>query len=173
MRPLHINLIRNTRSYSLLGWLLFVTGLLAICVALLDHTDAKDQRKAVQARLAQTAKAPRQVASARLPIGNAEGKKSMQRAMDQLAQPWAQWFAALEELSDPQVALLGIDLKGNQAFVRLNAESRNMNQALAYLKTLRASPSVGSAVLSSHEAVRVGQADVIRFTIELTWSKLP
>jgi hypothetical protein len=173
MRPLGINLIRHARAYSPLAWLLFATGLVAFCVAMLDYTSAKDQREAVQARLAQTAKAPRQQASARAPIGNTEGKKSLQRAMDQLAQPWAQWFGVLEELSDPQVALLGIDLKGSPAFVRLSAESRNMSQALAYLNTLRASPSVGSAVLSSHEAVRVGQADVIRFTIELTWSKLP
>lgn len=173
VRSLKINLVRRSHTHSLLGWLLLTTGVLVLGIAVLDLTSAKERGQAVQASLTQKTRISRPQITVQPLIKNAEGKKSQQRAMEHLDQPWALWFSALEQLNDTQVALLSVDMKGSPAQARLTAESRSMSQALVYLEKLRGSPRVKSAVLSSHEAIRIGEVNVIRFTIDFSWSTRP
>jgi Tfp pilus assembly protein PilN len=173
MQALRINVLASSTRPSALGWLLLVAGAMAFAVAWWDHGDAGAERALVQSRLAQKAPAPRARAAPTSAVGETEAIKARQRAMAQLSLPWARWLGALEALPGQRVALLALDLQGDAATVRLNAEARDIRQALAYLSALRASPEVASAELSTHEQLRVGEADVLRFTIDLRWKAAP
>jgi Tfp pilus assembly protein PilN len=174
MQALRINLLGLPARPSALGWLLLIAGVLAFAVAWWDHSDASAEQAVVQTRSSQKAPAPRaRTAPASVAAGEAQALQMRQVAMAQLSLPWAQWLGALEALPGRGVALLALDLQGDAATVRLTAEARDMRQALAYLSALRASPEVASAELSTHEQVRVGEAEVLRFTIDVRWRAMP
>ena len=53
--------------------------------------------------------------------------------------------------------------------MRLIAEAREMNHAVAYVESLRGSPLVTTATLASHERREAEGVSVIRFTVEIVW----
>ncbi|MDM7948589.1 hypothetical protein [Hydrogenophaga sp.] len=174
MQALRINLLGLSARPSTLGWLLLTAGVMAFAVAWWDYGDASAEQAVVQTRLAQKAPAPRARATpASVAAGETQALKMRQVTMAQLSLPWARWLGALEALPGHRIALLALDLQGDGATLRLSAEARNMQQALAYLSALRASPEVASAELSAHELVRVGEVDVLRFNIDLRWKAMP
>lgn len=173
MHPLRINLITGRSSYSIASWLLLVAGVTVFASALFFYYSATQQRIFLQAQLADESRVPQQARRSQVQAENAPISKPGLRVLTHLGQPWEQWFVALETSNDSNVAVLGFDMKGDPAQLRLNAEARHMRDALAYVKALRSLPTVGTAVLSSHEVVRVGVVDVLRFTVELGWNKTP
>ncbi len=166
---LDINFTRRRRAASPLGWLLLVAGGLALGVVALDHQQAKVELQAVQERAQRQARELRPGPRRQVAPVSPETAVAVARVGTALAQPWDGLLRELEAQRDPRVALLGIEAQAATRSLRMTGEARSMNDVVAYVNRLRRSALTQSAVLSTHEARREGEVDLIRFSLDLVW----
>ena len=169
---LGMNFVGRRPLASGLGWVLLVAGVLTLMVSATDWITARTDREAAQARLQVRVAPPERRVAAPPPASN-ELDKVRLRTQTQMAQPWARWLDALEGVEPGAVALIDIQLQSSPAQARVTGEARDMGQALRYLERLQGASPIRSVVLASHEQVRVGEADVLRFVLDLQWEPLP
>jgi Tfp pilus assembly protein PilN len=174
MRALGINFVRRRRFASPLGFVLLSAGIIAFGVTTMDYLDAQadlERVEARQARLIQSGTKTRKVESPT--TAATDEARAVVGLVSQLRQPWDIVLHNLEILADPTVAFLSVEAQGQARKLRINAETKSMDDAIAYVGRLRRSPLVESAVLSGHEVKQSGPVSVIRFTTDATWSQPP
>lgn len=171
MHRLDIDLIARRRRASPLGWLLLAAGSLAMALVSLDHLDALDalhRIEAEQVRLSQ----PKQPAGR---TGRSEPEqaelKAAQRIAAQLNLPWNALLGALEMSDDPNVALLSFESEGQTRQLHLIGEARTIDEVVTYARRLNQSSQVAAVTLSRHEQRQVEQQGLIRFTLDVDWSR--
>jgi hypothetical protein len=170
MKPLQIDFVRAPASRSPWGWLVLALGAVGLALALGEYLGAQAQWEL--AREAHGQSAPQASPTARrAPVAQTspEWNRAAARARQALDQPWGRWLAELEAHADAPVALLTLEAPGRAAPLRLIAEAREMNHAVAYVESLRGSPLVASATLASHERREADGLPVVRFTVEVVW----
>ena len=172
MKPLHIDFARARPSTSPWAWLVLALGAVGLALALGEYLGVRAQWQ--QARDAHERVAPAGGAArggSRAPVAQTSPELSRAAARAQLAldQPWGRLLAELESRADAPVALLTVEAPGRAAPMRLIAEAREMNHAVAYVESLRGSPLVSTATLASHERREAEGVPLIRFTVEIVW----
>lgn len=177
MKPLQIDFVRAPATHSPWAWLVLALGAVGLALALGEYLGAQAQwQLARDAREAHMGQAPQRGAAARRAPGaqpSPEGNRAAVRARQALDQPWGRWLAELEARAEAPVALLTLEAPGRAAPLRLIAEAREMNHAVAYVESLRGSPLVASATLASHERREADGVPVVRFTVEVVWRRDP
>ncbi|HSX94382.1 MAG TPA: hypothetical protein VLG41_15750 [Hydrogenophaga sp.] len=172
MKPLHIDFARARRSTSPWAWLVLALGAVGLALALGEYLGAQAQWQAAREaheRVAAPGGAPRGGTRAPVAPTSPEVSRAAARAQRALDQPWGRLLAELESRVDSPVALLTVEAPGRAAPMRLIAEAREMNHAVAYVESLRGSPLVATATLASHERREADGVPVIRFTVEIVW----
>ncbi len=174
MPPLEIDFSARRRLASPLGWLLLAAGGVAMALVSLDHLAALDALRLVeveQARLSQQREQAQPAGrSGRSELEQAE-LKSAQRTAAQLNLPWNALLATLERSADPNVALLSFESEGQTRQLHLMGEARTIDDVVVYAQRLDQSSQVAAVTLSRHEQRRVEQESVIRFTLDVDWSR--
>jgi hypothetical protein len=172
MPALAINFVQRRRLVSPLGLLVLVVGLAAAGVVAGDYLDARDELKRAEFRLArlkrpEAAPRPREGGAA-VARGDAQ---TVDRAAARLRLPWDAVLREIETRTDPAVALLGIEARGQAHTVRISGEAKAMADVVAYVSRLRESQWIKAAYLSGHEQRQAGAVSVIRFSLDAQWSE--
>ncbi len=137
----------------------------------LDHLDALDalhRVEAEQARLSQQARPSGR--SSRSEPEQAE-LKAAQRIAAQLNLPWNALLGALEMSDDPNVALLSLESEGQTRQLHLTGEALTIDEVVTYARRLNQSSQIAAVTLSRHEQRRAEQQSLIRFTLDVDWSR--
>ncbi|WP_194714294.1 hypothetical protein [Noviherbaspirillum soli] len=98
---------------------------------------------------------------------------AVNRAVRQLNLPWRDVFDALEAASRPGLALLALESKAGAHVFKGVAESKEMEDMLAYIDRLKQQQLVRSAVLTRHETNEREPGKPIRFHFEVQWKTGP
>jgi hypothetical protein len=161
---------------SLAGGLLLALGVVSAGVVLLEYRTITQHRAGLELKLAAVARAD---ALATAPVetpADARVVVSAQQAATDLATPWTLLLSELEQASKEtqgQVAVLGVEPDHGKHNVRVSAEARTLNLALAYVERLQASRSLSYPMLDRHEIRADDAQHPVRFELSGAWRDLP
>jgi hypothetical protein len=159
---------------TLIGALLLVIGMTALAVATLQYRSVSLKRAAVEMRLAEV-----QRRSQRDPAAIAHAEQLGVEATGvtrELGTPWTQVLADLElaaRASVGQISLLAIEPDHEKHRIFIKAESKDLPQALEYLKRLQKSSSLLFPMLESHEVAADDKDRPVRFSMTADWREAP
>ncbi|MDH4324364.1 MAG: hypothetical protein OEW90_09535 [Betaproteobacteria bacterium] len=91
----------------------------------------------------------------------------------ELRLPWNELFNAVEEATDPAVALLAVEPDARRSALRVSGEARDKEAMLRYVKRLGAQPPIVRALLESHAERRTGGSAAVQFTLVAYWGSQP
>lgn len=94
------------------------------------------------------------------------------RVERELALPWTRLLADLEAASHDtatRVSLLAVEPDASRRRVRITAEVRGLDDALAYLRRLQRSAALRNPMLESHERRRDDPQHPLRITLSAEW----
>ncbi|MGY1488805.1 PilN domain-containing protein [Methylobacillus pratensis] len=156
--------------------LLVVAALALLCGWQL--MDMRAERADIEQRLQQVqeARKPVQVAAIQPQALSAVQKAEIKEAngiLDELGRPWPALLNRLEQVAQPEIALLAIRPDAAKGKLRLKGEAKDVASLLAYLQRLEAVPEMHDVVLDEHEMMEKpegeGMAHFIRFGITARW----
>jgi hypothetical protein len=150
---------------------LLLFGLAGNIASGLYYADLNNQRKAAEQLAAQPHARPvaRNGAGAR--AGEAL-QAEMARANDTvraLSLPWDDVFGALEAAHIADVSLLALDPMPDKKMFKLQAEARNMDAVLVYLRALGGNPMFSAVSLQSHQVQQADPHHPVRFLVLIEW----
>jgi hypothetical protein len=153
----------------LAGAALCAAGLAAAVAVGLSFDRALAERGRLEAALGATSR-PRHVAAA--------SPEAQRRAVEaaaverELGVPWTRLLAELEAASHDsagKVSVLEVEPDPGKRQVRITAEVRALNDALAYLKRLQHSPVLRNPMLESHERRKDDRERPLRIRLSAEW----
>lgn len=100
------------------------------------------------------------------------GTQNSDKTLRELGTPWSQLLGELEAASSDtsgNVALLSIEPDHAKHRVRVTAEARTLELALAYVQRLRKTPVLRYPMLDSHEVQSDDKDHPVRFKISADW----
>ena len=83
----------------------------------------------------------------------------------QLTLPWNDVFDAVETAATAKVALIALQPDGEQETVRITAETRNLDDALAFVRRLQATRRLNRVYLASHQVQTQDAQQPVRFVV--------
>jgi hypothetical protein len=148
---------------------LVLIGLISMALVYLDYKHGASQRSALELQLDainhhRTSSAPVR--------GNDPIVIDAAAVAAELNTPWSQLLADLESASRDQqqnVAVLSIESDREKHSVRLIAESRTLQLALAYVQRLQGSRALRFPTLDSHEIRTDDPERPVRFQVTAEW----
>lgn len=153
------------------GMSIAVVGLLCLTGALVQQHFLKEQRAGLELRRDAITDARHRVRSAQSVAGlNAQNAA---KTVHELGTPWSQLLGELENASSDtsgNVALLSIEPDHAKHRVRVMAEARSLELALAYVQRLRKAPALRFPMLDSHELRKEDKDHPVRFQVSADWS---
>ncbi|MGH8253875.1 MAG: hypothetical protein ACRES2_07520 [Steroidobacteraceae bacterium] len=99
--------------------------------------------------------------------------QSAEKTVRELGTPWSQLLAELESASGDEagnVAVLAIEPDHAKHRVRVTAEARTLELAIAYVQRLRKTSALRYPMLESHELRADDKDHPVRFQIAADWS---
>jgi hypothetical protein len=156
------------------GVLLLIFGLCAVGAAALGYQHEAMKQAGLELKLAAALRR-----SSHHPANDAHVARLSEEASGiarELGTPWTAMLAELEAASQDtkgQIALLSIEPDHDKHRVRINAESRDLSLALAYVRRLQNSKSLRYPMLDSHEVVASDNEHPIRFAMTADWREAP
>ncbi len=174
MQALEINWVARPRRVTTIGLLLALAGLLCAIFVALDYLDADTEQAALQARQNRVSKgdAPKKRSYVETEPLARDAALTAAQIDTQLQLPWSDFLQAIESSNLPSVALLGVEAQGSNRVLHLVAEAKDVEDLLAYVKKLRASPVLRDVFVAGQEEKLVGSVKVIRFSVEATWGAI-
>lgn len=159
-------------SYSVVGVVLLLSALLLGGQLFADYRDlaAKVERSETTLarmegltvhKVASTGKSGDQ------PYG-AEIKRANE-VIDQLARPWDQLFAAIEEVAGKDIALLAIQPEKTKSIVIISGEARDFMAMLDYIRRLNQVHPLRNVDLLSHQVQQQDPQKPVHFNLSATW----
>ncbi len=167
-RPVRLDFVAPVHQAPLAGAALFIVGL-AAAVALglaFDRTFA--ERTRLDAALRATAR-PRHSAPTPESLKIAAEAATVER---ELGIPWTRLLAELEAASEDSaasVSLLQVEPDPAKQLVRITAEVRALNDALAFLERLQKSAVLRHPMLESHERRKDDPEHPLRIKLSAEW----
>ncbi len=162
----------GTRSHGgPLGFALAVVGALCLSGVLIQQHSLQAQRNGLELRRA----ALLGVAHRSLNVESVGGlsAQTAEKTVRELGTPWSQLLVELENASGDtsgNVAVLAIEPDHAKHRVRVTAEARTLELAIAYVQRLRKTEVLHFPMLDNHE-LRVDDKDhPVRFQISADWS---
>ncbi len=174
MQALEINWVARPRRVTTIGLLLALAGLLCAIFVALDYLDADTEQAALQVRQNRVSKgdAPKKRSYVETEPLARDAALTAAQIDTQLQLPWSDFLQAIESSNLPSVALLGVEAQGSTRVLHLVAEAKDVEDLLAYVKKLRASPVLRDVFVAGQEEKLVGSVKVIRFSVEATWGAI-
>jgi hypothetical protein len=171
MQALAINWAARPRRITTVCLLLALVGLLCAIGVGLDYLDADAEQTALMARQSRVSKgdAPKKRSYVESEPLARDAALTAAQIDTQLQLPWNDFLQAIESSNMPSVALLGVEAQGSARVLHLVGEAKEIEDVLAYVKKLRASPALHDVFLAGQEEKLVGAVKVIRFTVDATW----
>lgn len=83
----------------------------------------------------------------------------------QLTLPWSDVFDAVETAATAKVALIALQPDPERKTVRITAETRNLNDALAFVRRLQATHRLSGVYLASHQVQTQDAQQPVRFVV--------
>jgi hypothetical protein len=166
MRAVSLDFESAPRRIAWAGW-----GLLAIALALAGGLAARFVSLQAELELAESQATRLQVRARAAP---ADAKAARQRAEElqrarivsrQLTLPWGPLFESVERAATSRVALLGLQPDTAQNVVRITAESRELSDALEFVRRLEATRRLGRVHLASHQVQEQDPQRPVRFVV--------
>jgi hypothetical protein len=153
-------------GHPVFAWLLLLAGGVASAMMADKYIDADHENESLvrqAGRLERKAKPP--VASR-----TSVAQKSALAGRREVAPfPWDTALREIELAVDSRVALLNLDTEAVARRTRIDAEARNIDDALGFADRLRASPVVTRVLLLAHETKKAPVGAVIGFTLQIDW----
>ena len=165
--PILLDFSSAPRRPRLAGVLLFGAGVLACATLALDFQSELSERDGLQARLTSLVH-PRRAATP----AAARNTATAVEIEKQLWIPWSRLLAELETASQDvasTVSLLEVQPDPAKHLVRITAEARSLQDALAYLERLQKSPALRYPMLDSHELRKDDPEHPIRVKLSAEW----
>lgn len=166
MRRVEIDFVPR-RAVPWAGWLVFAAGVLLAVQLVIDlralQVDVEIAEGRV-ARLRERAGGPR-FSDPRLARANADELRKARFVTRQLTLPWGNLFDAVEGASTKEVALIALQPDPARNAFRITAETRNADQALAFVRRLEATRRLHNVHLASHEVRSGSSARPFRFIV--------
>jgi hypothetical protein len=167
-RQIRLDFVAPVHQAPLAGAALCVVGL-ALALALgLAFERKLAERSRLDAALGATAQ-PRHSAPTPESLKSAAEAATVER---ELAIPWTRLLAELEAASQDSaasVSLLQVEPDPGKQLVRITAEVRALNDALAYLKRLQKSAVLRHPMLESHERRKDDPEHPLRIKLSAEW----
>lgn len=162
----------GTRSRGgVAGMVLAVAGAVGLALVMLQLHSLSGRRAGLELRAAALEHA--QHRSTSLDSVGGLGAQNAERTVRELATPWSQLLAELEHASSDksgEVALLSIEPDHAKHRVRVTAEARTLDLALAYVQRLRKTHVLRYPMLDSHEIKADDKDHPVRFQLSADWS---
>jgi len=172
-RSLKLDFLPRPRGAGRAGVALLAVGVAAVVAVGLEFRALQLQTAALEARVADSRGARREVRPAAL---NAADAKALSRAVSdanevlaQLNTPWDALFAELEGAAGNGVALLSIQPDVVAGQVRITGEAQSYDAALAYVARLEATARFADVFLTSHEVRAGARQRPLAFALVAGW----
>lgn len=169
---LHLDFVAPPRR-PFVAWLVLVAGAIMFALAADRHADLQEEAEHLEAqvaRLKRQAKFPNQ---GRRQSGLQAGEQDLRRESDlailTVGKDWAQPLQALEAAADERVALISLSQESSGRRIRITAEVRQIEDALAFASRLRASGRFTDVLLTGHETKQSDGMEVLSVTFLITW----
>jgi hypothetical protein len=173
MRQLiQFDFVAGQRQRSPWGQVLLGVGLIAAIGVAIEYRTLSARRAGLEQRVATLARLQNHPNSRAEDAAEARDSVSIDQAARDLATPWTELLAELEQASkdtEGQVSLLGIEPDHGKHSVRINAEARTLALALAYVQRLQASHSLKYPMLDRHEIRADDAQHPVRFEMTGDW----
>ena len=167
-RPLRLDFVAPVHASPLAGAALFVLGVAAALAVGLAFGRELAERSRLDAALGAAAR-PHHVAPAPDSLERAAAAAATER---ELGTAWTRLLAELEAASHDTastVALLQVEPDPAKQRVRITAEVRVLNDALAYLRRLQRIAVLRHPMLESHERRKDDPEHPLRITLSAEW----
>jgi len=167
---IELDLSRTKPRVNRRGLVLLTLGIAGAALVVLDYRGTWAQRAALELRLdpspvTQLARKPDKLAE--------RASQDVRVASTELMTPWSRLLQELELASADtggSVAVLGVEPDREKHQVRVLAEARTLELALAYVKRLQASEALHYPMLESHEVQAKDPQRPVRFQLRADWS---
>ncbi|MDE2219520.1 MAG: hypothetical protein KGJ52_03990 [Gammaproteobacteria bacterium] len=154
-----------------LGIAVATLGALCLIAVLLQQHALQGQRQGLELRLDALLGAAHRVQSVSSVAGLSA--QTAEKTVRELGTPWSQLLVELEDASGDtagNVAVLAIEPDHTKHRVRVTAEARTLELALAYVQRLRRTDVLHYPMLDSHEVRADDKDHPVRFQISADWS---
>lgn len=158
------------RSNTRPGLLLSLLGMLMVAWMVILHNQAQVEQRRLQSLLTQRHGANEQRVSAQ---GEGPGAAlQLQRAalvIEQLSFPWGNLLTAIEGSTGEDMALLSVQPDVTSRTVALDAEAKDWDGMVNYIKRLEGSRFFSDVHLVSHEIQQSDPQRPVRFKLSCAW----
>jgi hypothetical protein len=148
-----------------------VIGALCLGAALVQRHTLNERAAGLELRSAALAERAQHRRSVHSVTGLAA--QDAEKTVRELGTPWSQLLADLETASNDNsgdIALLAVEPDHAKHRVRVTAEARNLDFALAYVERLRKASALRYPMLDSHELRTEDKEHPVRFQVSADWS---
>ena len=166
MRRLDLD-FQPARRTAWFGWLLLTISLAAAGQLLLEFRDLQADLARAEGRSARleargSAGAPSDPRGAK---DHAARLAEAHGIAKQLTLPWGDLFDAVESAATTKVALVALQPDADQEVVRITAETRNLDDALAFVRRLQETRRLRGVYLASHQVQAQDPQHPVRFVV--------
>jgi Fimbrial assembly protein (PilN) len=150
-----------------LGWLLLALSAVAAGQLVMEFRALQAEVALAEGRAARLAARVdgRDAERPRSAQGLAEELVRARAVTRQLTLPWGDVFDAVESAAAANVALIALQPDGTQDTVRITAETRNLDDALAFVRRLKATRRLSGVHLASHQVREQDAQRPVRFVV--------
>lgn len=172
MKRLDLDFRRNQVKHNrTAGLLLLLAGVAAGIVLADSYSELKDEQQRTKATLVQQhERRPETSNVADLKEIEPQLKRAA-AAIEQLSFPWEKLFKALESSMNEDIALLSVQPDVAGGTVTLNAEARDWNAMLDYIRRLNEDKFLTGVHMVSHQVQQADPQHPVRFALSCTWSE--
>lgn len=97
--------------------------------------------------------------------------KQINDVVTQLNIPWSTFFESLEENASDEVAFLSIEPNAIKRLVRIQAETKDSEHMLEYIRHFKKSSNFANVVLLKYDINELDPNKPVRFMFEAQWGK--
>ena len=159
-------------SQPLVGWLLLVSGALALWFALAFESRVASAKVAAMASQQVQAEAEKQLLKPKPVVEPTASELRAALAAIDLKAPWLATLRSIEATTQQPIFLRSMAIDAASNTVKLEAEADSFDDALDYTKALSEEPLLMPAVMLSHDqAVAALGKQVVRFSVAAPWNR--
>lgn len=155
------------RRIAWLGWLMLALSALAAGEMVLQFRSLQAEVALAEGRAArlesrvrgQDSGRPRSAQSLAAELAGAR------KVTQQLTLPWGDLFDAVETAATKKVALVALQPDSDLAMVRITAETRNLDDALDFVRRLQSTRRLSGVYLASHQVQSQDAQQPVRFVV--------
>lgn len=166
MRRLDLD-FQPARRAAWFGWLLLLISLTAAGKLVLEFRDLQADLAHAQGRSARlearlSGGAPADLRGARDYAAQLAQARGIAK---QLTLPWGDLFEAVESAATTKVALVALQPDADQEVVRITAETKDLDDALAFVRRLQETRRLNGVYLASHQVQAQDPRHPVRFVV--------